>query len=719
MKWKPLWCILLLLLTTVKGFSQSAFLDDNSSQILLGKKLELFKPDRNQSVNEVLHAKFEPSTAQVPNMGVNERDVWARFSIFNPGKRTTHLLKVANATFDEVELYVFGSDGILSDSMLISKDQPFFNRRYKDPNYIFDLRIEQGQTKTFYLRIRSKMPVILPVYITQPQQQLTETAREYMFSGAYVGIVIIMVVYNLFLFLSIRDRGYLFYVIYVLFVGLTQIGLKGFNFQFLWPGAPGFENISVILFASVSGIAAIFFTIEFLEVKKYFRKLYFMLLVLAALFATSLVALLFNTNTAFLIMQTTTTLSSVGLFATACYAVAKLPSASSARFFLVAWTVLISGSLVFILKDYSVLPYNMATTYSMQIASAIEMALLSFGLANRINILKREKDQSRLAALRIAKENSRIIKEQNLMLEQKVKERTEELVVKNEELNTTLEDLQQAQMQLVESEKMASLGQLTAGIAHEINNPINFVTGNIGPLKRDVDILLQTISMLEGFHTMDISTEEKIRLTSEFKEEQDFDYLKTEINHLLKGINEGASRTAEIVKSLRIFSRLDEADLKLADINEGLESTIIIVNNMLNHVTVKRNYGRLPLINCYPGKLNQVFLNVISNALFAITEKFGDASGGELTVGTSCDSQYASIIIEDNGTGMSDETRRKIFDPFFTTKDVGQGTGLGMSIAFNTIQKHNGSIQVESQTGIGTKFVIQIPIHQEDSQLMA
>lgn len=693
-------------------------LGDSGEQLLV-TGLETLRPSGRTSLRDVTKATFERSTTRIPNLGINDKEVWARFSLTNNGKETDRLLKVANATFDEASLYTFSPEGVLLDSTLISKHLPFSSRKYNDPNYIYDIHIEPGQTRVYYLRIVSKMPVILPVYVTQPQQQFIEVAKEYLFSGTYMGIVLIMVVYNLFLFLSIRDRGYAYYVIYVMFVGLTQVGLKGFNFQFLWPGWPAFENISVILFAAISGIAAIFFTIQFLEVKKYFRRLYYMLLVLAGLFALSLVYLFISAHTAFLIMQSATTLSSLGLFLVACYAVWKLPVVSSARFFLFAWTALIAGSLIFILKDYGVLPYNMATTYSVQLASAVEMALLSFGLANRINILKREKDQSRLAALRIAKENSRIIKEQNIVLEQKVKERTEELVVKNEELNTTLEDLQQAQMQLVESEKMASLGQLTAGIAHEINNPINFVTGNIGPLRRDVDILLQTIHMLEDFQKMDISADEKIRRTEAFKEEQDFDYLKMEINHLLKGINEGASRTAEIVKSLRIFSRLDEADLKLADLNEGLESTIIIVNNMLNHVEVVRNYGTLPLINCYPGKLNQVFLNIISNALFAISEKFGETSGGKLTVSTSCDDNYAWITIEDNGTGMSEETKRKIFDPFFTTKDVGQGTGLGMSIAFNTIQKHNGSISVETQQGAGTKFTLQLPIHQEDSQLMA
>jgi two-component system, NtrC family, sensor kinase len=459
----------------------------------------------------------------------------------------------------------------------------------------------------------------------------------------------------------------------------------------------------------MSGIGTVIFVKYFLSTKTHTPKFNAILNFVMIADIVAILLLFFGQPVlSYNIVNMIAALGAISIFITAILAYRK--NRKPAFFFLLAWSVFLFSVLVFVLKDFDVFPYNFLTVHSVQIGSALEAILLSFALADRINILKKEKDQSRLAALRIAKENSRIIKEQNVVLELKVKERTEELVDTNKKIQQALADLQQTQMQLVEAEKMASLGQLTAGIAHEINNPINFVTGNIGPLKRDVDILLKTIGLLEDLNTQNISDEEKIKQANEFKEEQDFDYLKVEINHLLKGINEGASRTAEIVKSLRIFSRLDEAELKLADINEGLESTIIIVNNLLGNITVNRNYGNLPLVHCYPGKLNQVFLNIISNALFAINEKFGDESGGVLTVSTSCDEKHVYITIEDNGTGMSEETKRKVFDPFFTTKDVGQGTGLGMSIAFTTIQKHNGNINVQTELGKGSVFSLEIPV---------
>jgi len=162
---------------------------------------------------------------------------------------------------------------------------------------------------------------------------------------------------------------------------------------------------------------------------------------------------------------------------------------------------------------------------------------------------------------------------------------------------------------------------------------------------------------------------------------------------------------------LRVFSRLDEDDLKKANINDGLDSTLIVINNLLsNKIKLEKVYSDIPMIECYPGKLNQVFLNIISNAIYAIDKKFGDEQGGILKISTSNNEKSIFVKIEDNGIGMDEITKKKIFEPFFTTKDVGEGTGLGMSIAYNTIKRHQGEIQVNSTPGIGTEFILELPI---------
>ncbi|HEY0053753.1 MAG TPA: ATP-binding protein [Pedobacter sp.] len=343
------------------------------------------------------------------------------------------------------------------------------------------------------------------------------------------------------------------------------------------------------------------------------------------------------------------------------------------------------------------------------------MAVLSFGLADRINILKKGKEASQAEALSIAQQNENLIREQNIFLESKVKERTTELEASNEELSITLDDLKQAQMQLVESEKMASLGQLTAGIAHEINNPINFVTSNVTPLQRDVDVLMNVISTIEDLSSSNTDITERQKKIEEYKEEIDYEYLKTEIAHLFKGINDGASRTAEIVQGLRVFSRLDEDDLKFADINNGIESTLVIANNLLSGIKITKKYGELPLIECYPGKLNQAFLNIVSNAAHAIRICVAsDGVQGEIMVETRFVEHAVIIEISDNGIGMDDQTIKKVFEPFFTTKEVGEGTGLGMSITYNIVKKHRGSVYLLSDLGKGTKVVIELPVMRGD-----
>jgi signal transduction histidine kinase len=707
---KPLYCFVICILLSVKCFS-AVIITDSLGRMPIGKSMSMLRSDEEMQFKDVLHStKFEAIKTDIPNLGTDANGIWLKFDMNNRSNQSHFLLELAYPILDEVEIYIPDAAGNYKRKVL-GESIPFKQRSYQYPNFILDINQPANTTFTYYIRVKSSEQIILPVYINVPMSLWEELDKQSIISGIYIGIVLIMGIYNLFLFFSVKDKSYVYYAIYVFLAGLTQIGIKGYTYQYLWPESPYFESKSIVLFASLCAIAALFFARNFLQIKNNYPRINTFIKIQVFVFIASIVLIFINKDQAgFLLMQLATTVFLVSVFFISLFVMRK--GYSPAKFFFIAWSALLAGSIIFLLKDTGMLPYNNITSSSAQAASAIEMALLSFGLANRINIMKREKDQSRLAALRIAKENSQIIKEQNVMLEKKVKERTEELEEKNNSLNVAMNDLQEAQMQLVESEKMASLGQLTAGIAHEINNPINFVTGNIGPLKRDVGALLETIDMLETYSQDDIPKEEKAKKIKQFKEDMDFDYLKTEISHLLKGIHEGASRTAEIVKSLRIFSRLDEDDIKQANLNEGLDSTLIIVNNMLNKINVTKEYDDLPLINCYPGKLNQVFLNVISNAIYAIEEKFKEEEGGELKLITRLDHNHVIISISDNGTGMSAETKRKMFDPFYTTKDVGQGTGLGMSIAFNTIQKHDGNIQVETEIGAGTTFNIILPIRE-------
>jgi hypothetical protein len=341
----------------------------------------------------------------------------------------------------------------------------------------------------------------------------------------------------------------------------------------------------------------------------------------------------------------------------------------------------------------------------MQIGSAIETVLLSFALADRINILKKEKEQSQTQALLALQENEKLITEQNIVLENKVEKRTIELKHTNEELNSTLFNLKNTQAQLVSVEKMASLGQLTAGIAHEINNPINFVSANIKPLKMDFDDVFELIKKYESI-TTEVNLADKLKEIESYKEQINLTYLMTEIESLISVIDDGAKRTSEIVAGLKNFSRLDESDVKIASINEGIQSTLLLLKSAIpRDTTVITELGDIPRIECLPGKLNQVFMNLLINAIYAINKKKTDGDN-KLIIKTYELNDHICVSIEDTGIGMTDDVKAKVFEPFFTTKDVGEGTGLGMSIVFKIIESHHAKIEIESEYGVGTKIII-------------
>jgi PAS domain S-box-containing protein len=288
-----------------------------------------------------------------------------------------------------------------------------------------------------------------------------------------------------------------------------------------------------------------------------------------------------------------------------------------------------------------------------------------------------------------------------------------------QQLQDTLEELKHTQMQMLQSEKMSSLGQLVAGIAHEINNPVNFIYGNLTCTDEYVRDLIQLVKSYEKYYPNAVPEIQRQA------KDIDLDFILLDLPKTLSSMKIGAERIRGIVLSLRTFSRLDEAECKQANIHEGIDSTLMILQHRLNQqdklvsIQVVKKYGDLSEVECYAGQLNQVFMNILANAIDALEEKRQRKNKfiPTITVQTSVvDGQWVKIAITDNGIGIPEETKKRIFDPFFTTKPVGRGTGMGMSISYQIIvEKHGGKLDCFSQLGEGTKFAIQIPYSRKSS----
>ena len=294
-------------------------------------------------------------------------------------------------------------------------------------------------------------------------------------------------------------------------------------------------------------------------------------------------------------------------------------------------------------------------------------------------------------------------------------------VAEKRQLELTLKELQRTQSQLIQAEKMSSLGQLVAGLAHEINNPINFIYGNLTHTLTYVRDLLDFIQLYQQCYPNPVIT------IQEAAEDIELDFLQEDLPKILNSIKLGTERIRQIVLSLRNFSRMDEADVKAVDIHEGIDSTLLILQHRLKarsdrpEIQVFRDYSQLPLVECYAGQLNQVFMNILANAIDALEDNNLQQTYQEIktypnqiSIRTALiNSEWVEIAIADNGPGMSQQIREQIFDPFFTTKPMGKGTGMGMSISHQIItEKHNGKIDCFSTPGEGTEFVMQIPIQQ-------
>ena len=689
--------IVIILLLSQKAIANQGVEINKSNideNIPIGKQIKYFE-DKTSSYNisSIQRLTFEESHSKVLNFGITSSTIWLKIPIKNTTDESSFLLNLSQPLLDKISFYFPSDNGETYDSIITGESFYFNTRKYKDPSFLFDVNIKSQQSAVYYIKISSKEPIQLPLTIGTKNNILFKVKVKGMLSGLYVGVMLVMILYNLFVYFSVKDKSYIYYVLYISIVLLTQTILQGYPYQFLWPNSPLISQYSFFLVPIVVGLVSLLFMNVFLKTKQFVPKLHRLSYVVSIPYLVALVFALFGRFEVSLpLMEVSAGIVSVYMLFTGIY-VAK-SGYQPAKYFVAAWSVFLCGVIIYVLKDLEVLPFNDFTRYTMHIGSGIETILLSFALAARINVYKKEK-------LEAVEEKEEFLREQNFVLEEMVDERTKEL-------NNTLEQLKNTQVQLVESEKMSSLGQLTAGIAHEINNPINFVSSNVGPLRQDLEDLDAILKKYEELDAKNVA--EKMLEVEQLKQELDYTYLKTELTSIVNGIEDGAKRTTEIVSGLRNFSRLHENELKLTDINSGIESSLILIKNKLGGIKLEKNLCNKAEIECNPGKINQVIMNLIDNAIEAIKDRHGEnGKEGCILIKTKSLKDEVELVVSDNGCGIPEAIQTKIFDPFYTTRDVGQGTGLGLSIVRGILDNHKATYKVQSSNNEGTTFLILLP----------
>ncbi len=662
--------------------------------------------------------RFIPSEKQKLNFGFNSSAFWVKLHLRNTDPEINDWqLEIADEHIDSIGFFY-----VNKENQWVRKQYgemfPFIQREWESRTFIIPLQLPDSEMRTYYLRLRTQGTLHFDMNIYRERDCFRNIIRDDTYYGIFFGIMFLLIIYNIFIYLSLKDISYFWYILLV-FSSIIFLSLEsGHMFQYILPDS---MKLNVRILPPSIPFCEIFFllfTISFLKVKKYSLIVYRALVSLIIL-GTILVLLLIFIDYHHGIQ--------IAAYSSQIYIIITLISGivcyirgnRGARMFVLAFTMYFIGALAISFLAMGIVRDNFVTVHGMELGSMFNGVLLSLALIDnyRLSKIEKEKAQDEIISMRAKAAE---------VLENKVKERTREIQDKNEELKLqqeelrtindvledqkeelqrTLENLKQTQAQLVQSEKMASIGQLVAGIAHEINNPVTFISAGVDSLNTNLDDIKK---VLDAYHRITVSNvQEKLNEIERLKERVEYSEALREITKLIDSIKTGTERTTEIVKGLRTFSRLDEDVLKIAGIHEGLDSTLILLRNKYkDRIEIQKKYGNIPDIECYPGQLNQVFMNIISNAIDAIDNK------GIITITTSKANGKVLISIKDTGQGIPEKIRNKIFEPFFTTKDVGQGTGLGLSISHGIIEKHHGTIKVISEIGAGSEFVISLPVKQ-------
>jgi len=643
--------------------SQIITLDHEKSNYLLGRNLYILEDkDGSLTIDNILKndydSRFIKSEIDIPNYGFTTSTYWIKFEIKNPYNAPQEMyLKIGNPLLTFIELYIPGANNEYQKK-IAGNHYAFKYRELQYRNCVFKININKGDN-LYFIKIKSSSSMTLPVILQKPEYFAESSLNEYIILGLYYGILLVMIFYNLFVYSTVRDKNYLYYIIYITSNLLTMMSLNGISFQYLWPNNTWWANISIPFFVFSNALTVTLFSSSFLDLKKFAPKINKILLLVMLVSILGMVSSFFlNYSIGIQFATITCAIGTPLIFIGSIFSL--IQGYRSARFYMIAWASLLIGIITLALESYGYIPSNFLTKYGFQVSSAAEVILLSLALGDRINILKKENEDAQLRTIEIQKyatEN----------LEKKVAERTRELNKANEDLK--------------ELDKLKS--NFFANISHEIRTPLTLI---LSPVE----------SVLQGDYDKEI-------------DKKFFENLQRNAIRLLKHIN-----------NLLDFSKIEAGQMNMKiqeiDIVTFIRNYIVSVHSAAESKGITMNFASMNssiqlLIDVE--KLDKIIMNLFSNSL-----KFTDR-GGFITVTVRDNDENCYIEFEDSGIGIPSNKLESVFDRFSQVETGStrkyEGTGIGLALVKEFVELHRGTIYAESRfiddspENHGTVFTVSFP----------
>ena len=658
-------------------------------------------PSRSVSVQDLLQkpaqfpfVPYEPGLIKTrfTQSDAHSFGYWFAFDLTNETDQALFLRFVYSGT-EVIDVYEVVDNRVLAVHKIGSLES---ERTYafRKSNPFCPLRVSQGQKHQIFLYQQGIYTAYVPVFCSATTTLMQSQHSADLFYGLYYGFILIIVLYNLILYLRVREPDHLFYGVWVLLMAVQVALYRGHLNEFLFAAHPEIERYGPAL-AGIIGLCHVLFTLSFLRLRELAPRLYQLGIGIFGLFFLAFVWDVVAIRRGTLLDLVPLVVLLEGVFSVAAGVVVYRRGFRPALYYILGNIAFFACLFAFLVYAAGRLPYGFFTYNALLIGSGIEILLFTLALAYKITLMKREREAAERGQIRLLDENQRLVSEQNAMLEEKVTYRTAEL-------NQTLKNLKDTQAQLIHAEKMASLGELVAGIAHEIQNPLNFVNNF-------AEVSVELVEELKEERGKEAGRNEKVEAE-----------LLSDLTENLQKITDHGQRASSIVKGMLQHSRGGSGEKQPTNLNSLADEFLRLAyhglrakDKQFNARLVTDFDAGLGPVDIVSQEMGRVLLNLFNNAFYTVQQRQKTAGADyQPTVEVCTARQNGQIVIKvkDNGTGMPEAVRQKIFQPFFTTKPSGQGTGLGLSLSYDIVTKgHGGEVTVESTEGAGSEFTIRLP----------